>query len=449
MSRSRVLGVGGVVTLAALQIWAGCAASDSGSGGGGGTGSGGTGGSSASGGTGGIDGSSGSGGDGGIGNTGAVDSGSDGNLTPDSSCAQFQVEAKQAPAALLIVLDRSTSMAEAGKWTAAQLAIVQAIDSNAFDNLSLGMLVYPAGDVPGPACIMGFPVSCGVSALPQVPLADTGTAKSNTPGVRQQIYGWLSSNQPNGTATPGYDALAAAIAGIGMYSLPAGGIRAVLLISDGGFTCTSLSNPQRPAFPDSLGCLDWEHPDNVVQLLDAAYDDATTPVRTFVIGVPGSDTTPTDPEAPPYYMRRAMSAFAKAGSPTSVPAGCDGTFQQNQPDPAVPCHFDLTQGNFNAQALGDAIADIRGQVLGCIYQLPEPAPGETIDKGKVNVNVTIDGTTQTIPQRSDPNDTCESSPCWDYDDKDQIVLLGKACEDLKTATSSKVEILVGCTTIVK
>src|SRR5258706_14755280 len=170
MSGLKRVVVGGVV-LAMLQLWAACSASEGGGGGKGGGG--GTGGSHASkGGTG-----------GGVGNTGGLADTGPNDGTPIDSCAELVAEAKQTPLGMLIVLDKSTSMGEAGKWTAAQLAIVQAIDLNSFDNLSLGMTAYPAGDVPGPACIGGFPVGCGVSALPQVPLADSATAKSNTPGV--------------------------------------------------------------------------------------------------------------------------------------------------------------------------------------------------------------------------------------------------------------------------
>lgn len=428
---------GGFGVVAALALAGACSSA---SGGGGSGAAGGVGGGAG-------DSSAGSGGSGGN-DSGLIDSPSnDGSLNPDSACAQFTEEAKQAPAAMLIVLDRSLSMAQAGKWTAAQLAIVQAIDSSGFDNLALGLSVYPAGDVPGPACIFGFTVSCGVSALPQVPLSDSGTAKSNMPGVRQSIYNWLSANQPNGTATPGYDALKAAISALQLYSIQ--GNRLLLLISDGGFGCTSLSSPQRPAFQDSVGCLDWEHPDNVIKLLGAAYKDTGAPVRSFIVGVPGSDTKPTDQDAPPYYMRRALSAFALAGSPDTVPTGCDGNFTQAGTDPALPCHFDLTQGSFNAQSLSQSITDIRGKALGCVYQLPQPSGGGTVDKGKVNVTVTIDGKPTQIPKRTDATDTCATEPCWDYDKDDQIVLIGKACEDLKKSQNSKVEIIVGCTTIVK
>ena len=399
------------------------------------------------GGGGGASGSAGSGGTGAIstgGDSGAIDSG-----IPDaSSCAQFTAEAKQAPAAFTIVLDKSSSMNQGNKWTAAQLAIVQAIDTAAFDNIALGLLAFPTGDVPGPACFP-LPVGCAVSALPQVPLSDTLTAKSNQPGVRQQIYNYLGANPPaaQGAGTPGYAALKGAIAALQIYPLQ--GTRAIVLITDGGFGCASIASPERPAYLDPVGCLDWEHPNNVVQLLSGAYNDPAFPVRTFIVGVPGADTNNGDPDAPPYSVRRALSAFAKAGSPDTVPAGCDGAYLQGAGDPPVSCHFDLTQGNFNAGALALALGQARGQALGCAYKLPEPQGGQTVDKGKVNVVVTTDGKQVTLKKRSNPGDSCTNDGCWDYDANDQVVLIGKACDDVKKAKDAKVEILVGCTTVVK
>lgn len=428
----RALVAGGVSVVVALAMASGCSASDGGASPGGGGGNAGNG--ASTGGSGGSD-------------SGVIDAPvNDGALTADSACAEYSAEAKQAPAAMLIVLDQSLSMAQSGKWTAAQLAIVQAIDTPAFDNMSLGLLVYPAGQVPGPTCLLGLNVWCGVSALAQVPLTDTGFNKSSAPGVRQNIYNWLSSHQPVGDSTPGYDALKAAIDALQLY--PTQGSRLILLISDGGFGCTSLSN--RPGFMDQVNCPDWEDPQSVISLLGNAHDDPNKPVQTFVVGVPGSDTKPGSPNDPPYYMRRALSAFALAGSKETVPAGCDGTWSQSAADPSLACHFDLTQGNFNASALAQTISDIRGKALGCVYQLPEPQNGETtVNKDKVNVEVTINGVKTTVPKRTDKNDTCEAAPCWDYDAQDQIVLIGKACEDLSKATDAKIDIVVGCDTIVK
>ncbi|MEZ4223556.1 MAG: hypothetical protein R3B13_21590 [Polyangiaceae bacterium] len=430
----KFLAAGLCLTFGAALTASACSSASSGGGGGSGGGTGatsGTGGGIATG-----------------GDSGVIDSPvSDGNLTGDTACALFTAEAKQSPAALTILLDRSTSMQQGSKWTTAQLAIVQAIDLAAFDNLALGLQVFPVSDVTGPACAFNLPVSCGVTALPQVPLSDTGTAKSNQPGVRQQIYNWLSTNSPNGSATPGYDALKAAINALQIYPLQ--GTRIVILITDGGFGCTSLSSPLRPNYGDSLGCPDWEHPNNVVDLLKSAYEDSAFPVRTFVVGVPGADTKNGDPEAPPYSMRRALSAFAYAGSPDTVPAGCDGSYVQGAGDPATSCHYDLTQGSFSPATLAQSLSEARGKALGCSFALPEPPPGQTLDKGKVNVNVTTDGNLETLKKRSNPGDSCSTDGCWDYDSTDQVILIGKACEDVKKAKDAKVEILVGCETIVK
>ena len=55
----------------------------------------------------------------------------------------------------------------------------------------------------------------------------------------------------------------------------------------------------------------------------------------------------------------------------------------------------------------------------------------------------------TLPKRSDPNDTCETNGCWDYDKDGKVVIIGKGCDAIKGATEIKVDILVGCKTIIK
>ena len=89
------------------------------------------------------------------------------DTTPtDGACAAVTHTATQAPASIMFVLDASDSMANGGKWSAAALAIVTAIDQDAFDSMSLGLLASPNGTVTGPACVAGFPVACGSPALP-------------------------------------------------------------------------------------------------------------------------------------------------------------------------------------------------------------------------------------------------------------------------------------------
>ncbi len=398
-------------------------------------------------------GSGGSGGDasatGGAGGMVIPDGGDDHKLTPDGSCAQSVSVAKHAPAAVMIVLDRSSSMTTNGKWGAAQQAIVQAIDSDSFDNLTLGLLAYPAFPVGAPACLAGLvqQVSCGVSALPQVPLNDAGTAKTSaSSGVRHDIYSWLTSNTPDTTATdasPGYDAMNAAIQALQGYSI--NGKRIMVFLSDGGFSCASTST--RGGYSDGL-CPDWEFPSTVIQLLHKAYTDANKPVTTFIIGVPGSDSTGQNQGAyatAPYHMRLALSAYAYAGATNEVPAGCDGVFSKTGADPTTPCHFDMTTGTFNAQALAGVVDKIRGQALSCTFAVPQP-DGGTVDTSKLNVNITVNGQSRDVLNLP-PNSTktCPADGCWQYTNNNtQIELLGKACDDVKNATTAKVQILVGC-----
>src|SRR6185436_6925708 len=106
-----------------------------------------------------------------------------------SECAKFSAEAKQAPAAMLTVLDMSASMKKQQKWGTAQLAVVSAIDKDVFDSMSLGLVTFPSSFTDPPDCLCqavcggacdafcislafdGKGVSCGVSFLPQVALA--------------------------------------------------------------------------------------------------------------------------------------------------------------------------------------------------------------------------------------------------------------------------------------
>jgi len=385
----------------------------------------------------------------------------DGYPQGDTTCAYFSTDAKQKPLAMMIVLDRSSSMSTNGKWAAAQQAIIKAIDKSAFDNINLGLLAYPAFSVAAPKCLwLVAQVSCGVSAIPQVTLADTGTNKSNGgAGPRKEISSWLANHGPDSTATdasPGYDALDSAIAALQSYTFQGkpDGRRVVLFITDGGFSCTSVSSPPRPGYTDGM-CPDWEYPDTVIQRLKSAYSSLSAPVSTFVIGVPGSDSIGLNqgPYATaPYHMRLALSAYAVAGAPGSVPASCTGkTFSKTGADPTVPCHFDMTTGTFDADALAKVLDQIRGQALGCVYELPKlDDKNKVIDKNKVNVRLTLDGgSPQMLPKRSSPADSCTSAACWDYGKDGNVELLGKACGDVKAASSAKVEILVGCLTVLK
>jgi len=390
------------------------------------------------------------------------------------ACGKFSAEAKQAPAAMLIVLDASASMNKAQKWGTAQLAIVSAIDKDVFDSMSLGLVVFPASITDPPQCLcdyvcgplggcdiatckqfIGGGVSCGVSFLPQVAVAPAGIDKSNAPmGVRHSIYNYLVSTQPlsnSDDGSPIYDALSAAYNTLKLYPVER---RIAMLITDGGFSCTSVSSPARPGYSDGA-CPDWEYPDSVNTLIKGARTDASKPIYTFVVGVPGSNSTGAMVDGfatAPYKMRLALSTYAVSGSPDTVDPACDSAavFTQNGAEPAKPCHIDLSNGtSFNPDALAKAISDVRGKAIGCVYDLPAPPPGQTIDPTQVNVSINVDGTGIDLKKRKDTTDLCGLDGCWDYTADGKVEVLGKACEQLGAATSAKVDILVGCETVLK
>lgn len=399
----------------------------------------------------------------GPGNRGNADGPGGGDDAPsqpdaDHSCVTATYDGLQTPLALLVVLDRSSSMAMGNKWTFAAQAIVAALDQDVFDGVYVGLYAAPTSEVTGPECIFQFPVACGTPAFPEIDLQLAGTNKSNAAtGVRHDIKQWLTANAPDtglGDASPLYDALQAAIGDLQLW--PTNGKRAMMVVTDGSISCTSLST--RPGYfdcnrdIDPQGCPDWEYPDSLTALLSAANSDPTKPINTFIVGVPGADTYDAmGCNFPPYHMRLALSAMAAAGAPDYIPATCDGrTFTQAGGDPAESCHFDMTQpGSFSANAVADALSTVRGQTIGCLFDLPVPPDGSQLDLGYVNVTYNVDGIQMDLARRADPSNPCTTTGCWDYTpDQSQIELIGQACADITAASSVQVKITTGCATVI-
>lgn len=374
-------------------------------------------------------------------------------VNPDTglpACATGQYEATQAPAAMLVLLQRSGSMSQSNKWVFAAQAIVAALDQPVFDSMSVGLMAAPSAKVAGPACVLNLPVACGVPPFPQVDLKPAGKLKSSdSSGPRHDIKTWLTNNTPDqstGDGNPLYSAVQAALGTLQAYNTP--GKRLLFVVTDGGVSCTSLSN--RMAYTDGNGCTDWENPNNIIELLKTANLDQGAPVETFIVGVPGSDSyDASGVNFPPYHMRAALSAFAKTGSPKYVPMGCNANipFAQNDPDPVASCHFDMTQ-SYSSKAVSDAIGKVRGQVLGCVFDLPVPEAG-MLDKTKVNVSYSLGANLMSLYRRKDPMNACSLDGCWDYTPQDKVELLGKACTDVMNATTARVNITVGCLTEVR
>ena len=338
----------------------------------------------------------------------------------DNWCAKFTKAATQQPAAMLFVLDASASMKDQNKWGAAQGAVASAIDANAFDSMSLGISTFPSSFTDPPQCLCDYIDQMGGGLFTCADVFRTASlaairycrrSRSRRQERRKRMHRWAcvttftntsSGKSPqqgdDSDASPIYDAMVGGYNALRNANIGATDKRILVLITDGGFSCASLSSPARPGYSD-MACPDWEEPDTVNAMITAQRTDPSKPIFTFVVGVPGSDSTggmQGQYATAPYNMRRALSSYAANGSPTTDDPTCDkpdATFNASPgAAPTKVCHFDLSGGQqFNQAALTDALAAIRGKALGCAYDLPMPPPGDTIDPGQVNVDVTLGG----------------------------------------------------------
>jgi Mg-chelatase subunit ChlD len=337
-----------------------------------------------------------------------------------NSCASARVPSDLLPSNLLFVLDRSGSMvcnpppttasdaceamparadaSQASKWEITTAALTAAITALPADT-SVGLSYFSNDD------------ACGVNSQPSVPLAQNGTAQ------RAAIGASLASAKPGG-GTPLVGATILAYKYLHAAALAGAitGNQFVVLITDGAQSA-ACSNP--PSCVDAVSCTDL--------LADQEVPKAASPgaaIRTFVIGVPGSESA-----------RSALSRIAKNGG--TAPDGCD--VQQGN------CHFDMTMVADLGQALSKALTQIAGQTLSCEVELPAPEQG-TLDLKLINVVYTPHGGSDAILLYQDNHAGCDQgADGWQYAaDNTKIRLCGPTCDNVRADPNARVEVVLGC-----
>lgn len=398
----------GIGLLTVVGIWAvGCgSASDDGlTQGVGGSGASAAAGGSLSGGTGGTL-AGGAGGSGGSlsGGSGGSLGGSGGSLNPDAGCAKGTAAATLEPAVLEFVIDTSGSMRDRApgsnqtKWVVTRDALVQAFNGMP-ETAAAGIFYYPGGEPP--PCIR---------RQQAVPIALL------TPPQKQAIQSSLNSTSVAG-GTPTHDAYLFGLETVNQSSLP--GNKFIVLITDGipTYALNCQGNGSTPVSQASNDAL-------VGQVRNAAQAG----LRTFVVGVPGSEGA-----------RNTLSRMATEGG-TALP-GCSDS------GPSY-CHFDMTTQPDLAQALNAALAAISGQALSCEFDIPPPPSGEQLDPNRVNVTYTPTGGATEEIGRDPSTDQCNVG--WQYSpDRTRILLCGQLCDRVTADPGGKIEIVFGCATKVE
>jgi hypothetical protein len=336
-------------------------------------------------------------------------------------CAQATVQSQLLPSNLLIVLDRSASMAcnpppITDSPTCELENLRESDDSPSKWEITRDTLLTAMGELPRDTVIglsyFSNDDSCGVHSLPSVPLAPFDARQSSA------LRASLSNVTPNG-ATPLVGATVLAYRHLHDKALAGdiNGSKYVVLITDG---------EQSDICSDLGRCRDAEECTRLLLEEDvpkAASDGVG--IKTFVIGVPGSEGA-----------RNVLSAIAQVGG--TAPESCEVSKGN--------CHFDMTKQDGFEQGLRETLTEIAGRALSCELPLPDPGSGGPLELGRVNVIYSpADGSApKLIPQ--DARKPCDrGADGWQFAPRAaKIRLCGATCDRVLGDRGGRLDVVLGC-----
>jgi hypothetical protein len=326
-----------------------------------------------------------------------ADGDTDTGSTTDCGESAFAIEST---VDVLILLDRSNSMAVGGLWGPAASA-VKTITSELKVLINFGLEVFPG--IPD----LGMDV-CADATL-EVPL--------NGPAAAAKISTWLNNNSTELGNTPTYTALAGASTYLAKPSVsPADHERFVLLVTDGAPNCNwglececadCSTECNGDGTCSSYFCLD---DDRVIAEATALHKAGTS---VYVIGVGQDVTTKWD---------TVLDAIAAAG----------GT-QKHTPVQDV-------------QDLLKELEAIAAKLMTCEFDVDWASLDEDADPTKVNLYGAL-GTVEEPIYYDEGCDDMDKGYGWQWVDEDTIVLCETACDKLKSGAWDALRATFGCETI--
>ncbi len=314
-------------------------------------------------------------------------------------CLSETLGAVPVPLAMLLVMDRSGSMASPvgnTKWDQARTAMIGFADTPGAAGTKLGLTVFPPDTGAGDQCLSS-------SYAPVVPI-------ELLPGNGTAIKDALLSRSTTGS-TPMAGALKGGIEAMTSFLAKNPNEEGVIiLVTDG-----------------DPGACTGDTVSNVVAIAQAGAK-AKPRVRTFVVGMDGATFSNLD-------------AIATAGE------GAPKAFNASGGSDA---------GVSPQQQLLDALEAIRSGALGCEYQLPVPDPSKgTLDPASVEIDFTAGKNDPPARFRrvAGPADCGATTGGFYYDDPaapKRLILCPASCEAVKKGTAeAKMDVVLGCIQQVK
>lgn len=335
--------------------------------------------------------SSGEGGAGGQGATLGLDAGTGaGDLNPDAACASASDSATLVPINMLVMFDKSMSMAL--MWADATAALQSFVADPESAGLRVALRFFPD---------TGCDSDCNVGACaqPKVPLGELSSLPAPDDTHERALIDAFVGVEVGGGDTP----LSAALEGGLLWAtnhLTAHPSEkaAVVLVTDGEPEACN----QNPAY--------------IVSLAQTAHD--TAGVVTFAIGLPGANES-------------LMHQIAQAG----------GTGQAIM----------VGSGN-EQQELRDALSAVRGNTVACEFLIPDEVDGQSVDPNRVNVFYTpgAGGEPLLIGRVGGVGECTEAQQAWYYDDPaapTRVIFCPHTCAAIRSDPDAKIDVLFGCTTV--
>lgn len=326
-------------------------------------------------------------------------------ISADAACMTNTLDGRRVPSNVLILLDRSGSMNNRDngvtqtKWQAA-VAGISTLLGRLSDSARVGITFFPAASNPTQASSYVTP------AVPVAPLS----------GNRATLLSVLRATSPSGN-TP----MVCGINGVQRYyqDYREDGARNVILITDGVPT-EECAQDLPPCGLFDFQCLLTRDPliQNQVRVAVARAAMATPPIKVYVAGTPEASDT-------------FLSDLAVIGNTQRTP-DCRAS---------MSCHYRLQSASFEAD-LTMALQDIEARSLTCEFEVD--ADPSRVDPDRVNVNIQGNGMSspRLIPRDVDHREG------WDYTaGRRSIVVYGSACDQIRTDTQVRVQILFGCPTV--
>jgi hypothetical protein len=170
-------------------------------------------------------------------------------------------------------------------------------------------------------------------------------------------------------------------------------------------------------------------------------------VKTFVVGVLGSEQT-QNATYDPLYM---LSRLAVAGG-TEEPPGCtpvSGAVNTSVTPSVLTsrgsyCHYDLSTSTNYAQALIDTLGNIANSVISCNYTVPTPPAGQIIQPDRT-IMVYNDGSDGYYLVLENTADSCDRG--WHFTDATNagIEICDITCKLLQDNPNARLSLVFGCT----